>query len=104
MVVATRCASVLHGFGRQLRIDGDMSICSSAQLARSSGVCFLSALIVQRRFLSIGSHVVEISVHMGKTGLGVFLHGSMAGLHTEHLIRDPLSHASRYQGACKVQA
>ena len=72
MVVATRCTSVLHGFGWKLRIDEDMSFCFSAQLAWSLGVCSLSKVIVQKRLLSIASHVVGLSVHMGKTSAWVF--------------------------------
>lgn len=47
MVVATRCTSVFHGFGWELRIDEDMSFYFSAQLAWSLGVCSLSSVIVQ---------------------------------------------------------
>ena len=67
MVVATRCTSVLHGFGWELRIDEDMSFYFSAQLAWSLGVCSLLSVIVQKRLLPIASHIVGFSVHMGKT-------------------------------------
>lgn len=69
MVVATRCTSVLHGLGWELRIDEDMLVSSSAYLAWSLGVCSLSTLIVQRRFLSVESHIGGLSVHMGTRGL-----------------------------------
>ena len=80
MVVAARCTSVLLGFGWELRIDEDMLVSSSARLAWSLGVCSLSTLIVQRSFLSVETHIVGLSVHMGKTGLGVFMHDSLAAV------------------------
>ena len=65
MVVATRCTSVLYGFGWEFRLDGDVLVCFSAHLAWSLGFCSLSSLIVQRRALPNGSHGVTLSVHMG---------------------------------------
>ena len=79
MVVATRSTSVLYRFGWEFRIDEEVSICSSARLAWSLGVCSLWSLIVHT-FSSIESGVVGLPVHMGKNGLGIFLHGSMAGV------------------------
>lgn len=61
-----------------------MSVCYSARLAWSLGVCCLSTWIVQRRLLSTRSQVVCLSVDMGKARLGVHCIAQQLSYKIEH--------------------
>ena len=102
MVVATRCTSIFHGFGWEFRLEEDVLICFSAQLAWSLVVRSLSTLIVHRRLLSNGRQGVTLSVHMDRPdlvsfGIAQWLGARRSVVHPQQYMRDPLSHASAYK-------
>ena len=71
MVVATRCTSLLYGFGWKLRIDNVIG----GYFFGLISVEFRGSVSVDvdriKGFLSIGSNIVRLSAHMGNTGLSL---------------------------------